>query len=87
MYLCVHDSDGTTHIHMYTHTHIHLLQLDTSELQTIEAPELFERLIKKAFDMTGAKPTSDEKTTERMYKYKRVQVLMNTLCRCMLCVH
>ena len=40
-------------------------QLDTSELQTIESPALLDQLIKKAFDVTGAKPTEDsDKTLE-----------------------
>ena len=40
-------------------------QLDTSELQTIESPALLDQLIKKAFDVTGAKPTEEsDKTLE-----------------------
>lgn len=42
-------------------------QLDTSELQTVESPVLLDQLIKKAFDVTGAKPTEDsDKTLEGM---------------------
>ena len=32
----------------------------------MESPELLEKLIKKAFDVTGAKPLKEEKTKERM---------------------